>query len=238
MVKVDSLEYILLWTTIPFLVVGFIGNVLVIRIVHKTRDMHTPTNYLLVNMAVSDVPSILLWPLYFFEVGNFVCKSLVLCEISITVSSITLTVLAVERYHALLKPLRTALRLKEDNIRQAISLIWITSVILSFPVLIFNEWSETHSTCVGPWTLDMDQPTKVYVIIHNSLTCIEMVVMFYCYGSLIRGLYFTNTVCSETAGERSSEKKKTCCHIHPGNFWFLHWLCSSCTFLLSCCIYR
>ena len=238
MVKADSLEYILLWTTIPFLMVGFIGNVLVIRIVHKTRDMHTPTNYLLANMAVSDVITILLWPLYFFELGNFVCKSLVLCEISITVSSITLTLLAVERYHALLKPLRTALRLKEDNIRQAISLIWITSVILSFPVLIFNEWSETHSTCVGPWTLDMDQPTKVYVIIHNSLTCIEMVVMFYCYGSLIRGLYFTNTVCSETAGERSSEKKKTCCHIHPGNFWFLHWLCSSCTFLLSCCIYR
>jgi len=108
MVKADSLEYILLWTAIPFLVVGFIGNVLVIRIVHKTRDMHTPTNYLLANMAVSDVITILLWPLYFFEVGNFVCKSLVLCEISITISSITLTLLAVERYHALLKPLRTA----------------------------------------------------------------------------------------------------------------------------------
>jgi len=54
----------------------------------------------------------------------------------------------------------------------------------------------------------MDQPTKVYVIIRTSLTCIQMVAVFYCYGSLIRGLYFTNTVCSETAGERSSEKKK------------------------------
>ena len=30
----------------------------------------------------------------------------------------------------------------------------------------------------------------------------------YCYGSLIRGLYFTNTVCAETDGERKSEKKK------------------------------
>ena len=35
--------------------------------------------------------------------------------------------------------------------------------------------------------------------------------MVFCYGSLIRGLYFTNTVCPEnetTDGERSSEKKK------------------------------
>ena len=35
--------------------------------------------------------------------------------------------------------------------------------------------------------------------------------MVFCYGSLIRGLYFTNTVCPETEttdGERNSEKKK------------------------------
>ena len=30
----------------------------------------------------------------------------------------------------------------------------------------------------------------------------------YCDGTLIRGLYFTNTVCAETDGERRSEKKK------------------------------
>ena len=38
--------------------------------------------------------------------------------------------------------------------------------------------------------------------------CIELVVMCYCYGSLIRGLYFTNTVRPETDGERNSEKKR------------------------------
>ena len=96
MVEADSLEIILFWTTIPFLTIGLIGNVLVIRIVHKTRDMHTPTNYLLANMAVSDVITILMWPLYGFGVGKFVCKFLALGEISIMVSSTTLTVLAVE----------------------------------------------------------------------------------------------------------------------------------------------
>ena len=32
--------------------------------------------------------------------------------------------------------------------------------------------------------------------------------MFFCYGSLIRGLYFTGTICSENDEEGNSEKKK------------------------------
>ena len=208
MIEAESLEFCLFWTTLPFLVVGFIGNVMVIRIVHKTRHMHTPTNYLIANMAFSDVMSILLWPLYVFEVGIFVCKFLALTEISIMVSSITLTVVAVERYHALLKPFITGLRLQQQNSRLAIACIWIASVTVCFPEFIFKDWSETHSKCIGPWTLDMNQASKVYVIINSSLTLLQMAVMFYCYGSLIRGLYFTDNVWPETVGERSSEKKK------------------------------
>ena len=51
--EIYNLAYTLFYSSIPFLVIGFIGNVLVVRIVHKTREMHTPTNYLLVSMAAS-----------------------------------------------------------------------------------------------------------------------------------------------------------------------------------------
>ena len=209
MIEADNMKYVLFWPTVPFYVIGLIGNVLVIRIVHKTRGMQTPTNYLLANMAVSDVMNILLWPLYLLGSGKFFSKSLTVVDISFMVSCITLTVLTVERYHAVLKPFRTGLRLKEDNIKQAIAFIWVASVIVCFPEFIFNEWSEEHSTCIGPWTLHMNQASKVYVIIYAvATTYIPMAVMFYCYGFLIRGLYFTDTVCSETNEERRSEKKK------------------------------
>ena len=36
----ESLEYTLYYSSIPFLVIGFIGNVLLIRIVHKTREIN------------------------------------------------------------------------------------------------------------------------------------------------------------------------------------------------------
>ena len=139
MVQADSLKIILSWTTVPFLMIGLIGNVLVIRTVHKTQDMHTPTNFLLANMAVSDVTTILMWPLYVFVVGKFVCKFLALVEISIMLSSINLTVLAVERYHAILKLFRTGLRLREENIKLAIACIWIASVIICFPESVHLE---------------------------------------------------------------------------------------------------
>ena len=52
---------------IPFVIIALIANLLLIRIVHKKREMHTTTNYLLVSMAVSDVITVLLWPLYYFS---------------------------------------------------------------------------------------------------------------------------------------------------------------------------
>lgn len=208
MVDADTLKIILSWMTIPFFVTGFIGNVLVIRIVHKTRDMHTPTNYLLASMAVSDAVAILLCSMYWFGTGRFVCKVTVFFEIVVAVSSITLIVLAVERYHALMKPFRTGLRLTEDNIKKAIALVWSISVVVSFPAFILTKWSETYSTCIGPWTLHKTPTTKPYVIVSATFVFIDLAILCCCYGSLIRGLYFTNTVCPETTEERSPEKKK------------------------------
>ena len=52
--------------TIPFFIFGLIGDTVVIRIVHKTREMHTTTNYLLANLALSDVIAIIsMFPMSF-----------------------------------------------------------------------------------------------------------------------------------------------------------------------------
>ena len=206
--EIYNLGYTLFYSSIPFLLIGFIGNALVVRIVHKTREMHTPTNYLLVSIAASDIITILLWPLYFFEVWKFVCKLVVFIELCIMVSSFTITLLAVERYHAILKPLRNGLRLREDNVKKAIACIWVASILICLPETFFKEWSETYDTCIGPWTLYLNQGSKACVVLNVVVSLIHLSIIMYCYGSLIRGLYFTNTVCAETDGDRRSEKKK------------------------------
>ena len=193
---------------IPFVIIALIANLLLIRTVHKKREMHTTTNYLLVSMAVSDVITVLLWPLYYFSFAKFVCKFSTLAEISIMVSSSTLTVLAVERYHAILKPFETGLRLNKDNIKRAVTCIWIASFVTRFPEFFLKEWSETNSTCIGPWTVQMNEASKIYVAINLTITLIQMVVMFFCYGCVIKGLYFSSIVYPETERETTSEKKK------------------------------
>ena len=213
----DSLDLFFSYFPILFFAIGFIGNVLVIRIVHKTRQMHTPTNYLLANMAVSDVITILLFLCNNFtedqlgrvshKFATLACKALKIVGICITVSSITLTVLALERYHALLKPFRTELRLSEDNVKKAIVFIWTTSVVICFPQFFFIEWSEEDISCVGPFD-KMTEGRKIYTLLYFTIFIMQSAIMIFCYGSLIRGLYFTNTVCSENDEEGNSEKKK------------------------------
>jgi len=209
----------LLWSSIPVCIFGFIGNVLVIQIVYKSRVMHTPTNFLLVNMAVSDVIAILLFLIHdlttyllYEHIGenllNIACKSIAIITTSSMVSSITLVVLSVERYNALLKPFNNGLRLSEDNIKKAIVSIWITSALLSLPNFFLETWSEAYSTCSGPFNYEESRTSRIYLLVYAAIFYIQAAIMFFCYGSLIRGLYFTNTVCPETDGERRSEKKK------------------------------
>ena len=91
---------------IPLYIFGIIGNTMVIRIVPKTREMHTTTNYLLANLAVSDAISIFTILMYFAYEGNFgpslkcfskfSCKFVVIGDIATILSTSTLTVISVE----------------------------------------------------------------------------------------------------------------------------------------------
>ena len=88
----------------------------------------------------------------------------------------------------------------------------MTSVLVSLPSVFFQaEFEPVRSVCVGPRDSNIDLALKIYLILHTAMLLIQSVVMVFCYGSLIRGLYFANTVCPETEttdGERRSEKKK------------------------------
>ncbi|KAK2559879.1 Growth hormone secretagogue receptor type 1 [Acropora cervicornis] len=204
--------------SIPLYIFGIIGNAMVIRIVHKTREMHTTTNYLLASLAVSDAITIFTFPMYIAyersfgppleNFSKFSCKFVVIGDIATVSSALTLTVIAVERYHAILKPFSSNLRLNEENIKKAIALIWTSSSVLGIPGFFLYVWNNEKAPCDGPWGSKPNLASKIYIIVNLLLTTyIPIVVFLFCYGSLIKGLYFSNEICTESTNEDNSEKK-------------------------------
>ena len=222
MVDSNKFHFVMI-ACIPFYIFGFIGNILMIRIVHKTREMHTTTNYLLANLAASGSIVILMYPFCLAYYGDhdfvaslnddfrkFSCKFIVVVQTSITSSALTLTLLAVERYHAILKPFSSNWRLHEESIKRAIFAIWFLSIAIGLPGFFLYVWSSKQSSCIGPWGVESSKAIQIYLLIYSTFTTyIPTVVFLFCYGSLIKGLYFSGTICgSENINGDNSEKRK------------------------------
>ena len=235
---VDSNDFQFVFVVIAFIPVyifGFIGNMLIIRIVHKTREMHTTTNYLLANLAASNSIVILMSPLclVYYHDHDFVaslnddfliisCKFIVVVQISITSSALTLTLLAVERYHAILKPFSSNLRLQGDSIKRAIFVIWFLSIAINSPGFFLYVWSSENSSCIGPSGDESSKATPIYLLLYSTFTTyIPTVVFLFCYGSLIKGLYFSGTIFAENTNEDDSEKRKLLVTLTLGTSGFL-----------------
>ncbi|XP_037296583.1 tachykinin-like peptides receptor 99D isoform X1 [Manduca sexta] len=135
-----------LWTVLfaGMVVVATVGNLVVIWIVLANKRMRSVTNYFLVNLSVADAMVSTLnvtfnftymlnsdWPF-----GHFYCK---FCQfiavLSISASVFTLLAISVDRYVAIMSPLRP--RLGKRATLGITAAIWAWSSIISSPNLIY-----------------------------------------------------------------------------------------------------
>lgn len=212
-------EIVLITAYTIVVLVGICGNSLVIEVVRKKRFMHTTMNFLLVNLAIADLLT-LIWCLpgtvlsYTVrpngQLGTFLCKFITthrIAGIGMIVSGLTLTLISVERYKALVIPMETRFRLSKGNVLYAIVGIWVFAVVYVCPLFVFETYDEKKQECVTLW------PSKdsAYWIILAVIVITAFITMFVCYFSIIKGLYFTNTICSSNAnagGENDAMVKR------------------------------
>ncbi|KAJ7381841.1 neuromedin U receptor [Desmophyllum pertusum] len=132
---------------------AFIGNILVIATFRKTTTLRTSTNYYLVNMAISDLfCGCFNWPLYATEgmltsrvfitepLASVVCKlGMYFRVISQVVSILSLVLIAVDRYVAIVFPLKITV-LRRKRVRLALSLLtWIIPVASGLPYYLYTK---------------------------------------------------------------------------------------------------
>ena len=84
-----------------------------------------------------------------------------------------------------------------------------SSILVGFPGFFLNVYNDENKTCSGPWGSELNLEGKIYLITYFIfIIYIPIVVILFCYGSLIKGLYFSNDICAESTNEDTSEKKK------------------------------
>uniref|UniRef100_A0A8D3A885 G-protein coupled receptors family 1 profile domain-containing protein n=1 Tax=Scophthalmus maximus TaxID=52904 RepID=A0A8D3A885_SCOMX len=130
-------------TYLTIFVVGVLGNSLTCAVILRYRVMQTPTNYYLLSLAVSDLLVLLLgmplelydmWQNYPFLLGEGGCYfKTFLFETVCFASVLNVTALSVERYMAVVHPLKVKHVTTHAHVRRVIFLLWVLSMMCAVP---------------------------------------------------------------------------------------------------------
>ena len=203
----EEIVFATLYSLIVFF--GVLGNVIVITIVRNTPSMHTPTNYLLLNLAVGDLIALLFCP-GFYEfalknvqlgatVGDVMCKlffgNATVC-VAWDASILTLCVIAIERFNGIVKPFNNDWALTKKRVSLAIVIIWVMAVTSSFPDILLTKHINNRSPlhfcrpCTRPWTvLNQSFLVKTYTVTHSVVLIVfPSAIILFCYISVFSAL--------------------------------------------------
>uniref|UniRef100_A0ACB8F951 Uncharacterized protein n=1 Tax=Sphaerodactylus townsendi TaxID=933632 RepID=A0ACB8F951_9SAUR len=132
---------ILMYTGV--VVVGMVGNYLLVHVILHVKKMHNVTNFLIGNLALSDVAMcttcIPFTLAYIFEprgwiFGSSMCYFVYFMQpVTVYVSIFTLATIAVDRYIVIVHPLRRRVSLQLSA--YMILFIWILSCCLALPAM-------------------------------------------------------------------------------------------------------
>ena len=211
------------------LLVSLVGNSLVMAAVLKNRQMRTVTNCLIVNMAASDLLVTLFnmpQTMYFVvtapdsswpggEWGSFSCKFLPFIQsVSIASSVLSLTVIAVDRFLAIVFPFKGYMTFLVATLSMAT--LWFVAMVTSTPLLYamrIREQPHQGVFCGENWgpAFDQNESPKIYtVVLFTAFYVVPLVAMLFLYGILIWRLWIRKVPgnCNLENQERADKSKK------------------------------
>ncbi|XP_027721234.1 prokineticin receptor 1 isoform X2 [Vombatus ursinus] len=184
-----------------------IGNFIFIAALARYKKLRNLTNLLIANLAISDfLVAIVCCP---FEMDYYVIRQLswehghVLCAsvnylrtVSLYVSTNALLAIAVDRYLAIVHPLKP--RMNYQTAAFLIALVWIVSIIIAIPsayfateTVLFIVKSQEKIFCGQIWPVDQQIYYKSYFLFIFGIEFVGPVItMTLCYARISRELWF------------------------------------------------
>lgn len=137
------------------IVVAVGGNVVVCYIVLANRGMRTVTNFFLLNLAFSDITKALICIpfsfvanlLQYWPFGSVMCPFVFYMQaVSVFLSAFTLVAMSMDRYFAIIYPLRQ--KMTHKNAIFVIVVIWFFAIAVPLPTLVTSKLVTNESrTC-------------------------------------------------------------------------------------------
>ncbi|XP_038625209.1 neuromedin-K receptor [Tachyglossus aculeatus] len=184
---------IALWSLAYGAVVAVVvfGNLIVIWIIVAHKRMRTVTNYFLVNLAFSDAAMAafntlvnFIYALHseWYLAANY-CRFHNFFPITAVFASIySMTAIAVDRYMAIIDPLKP--RLSATATKVVIGSIWILAFLLAIPQCLYSKTKVMpgRTLCYVQWPEGSNQHFTYHIIV---------IVLVYCFPLLVMGITYT-----------------------------------------------
>ncbi|KAM5298304.1 neuromedin-U receptor 2-like [Ctenodactylus gundi] len=160
-------------------VVGVVGNLLVCLVILRHRSMRTPTSYYLLSLAVADLLTLLLgmplelyemWRNYPFLLGPVGCYfKTALFETVCFASILSVATVSVERYVAVLHPLRAKRESTRHRALRVLGVVWGLAFVFSLPNTSIHgiklHYFPNGSSVPGSATCTVITPIWIYNLI-------------------------------------------------------------------------
>ncbi|KAJ8363069.1 hypothetical protein SKAU_G00119000 [Synaphobranchus kaupii] len=140
-------------------IIGLTGNTLAIYVVLRYAKMKTVTNIYILNLAVADELYILGLPflttqnvLSYWPFGSFLCRVVMTADsINQFTSIFCLTVMSIDRYLAVVHPIRST-KWRRPRVAKVINAtVWSLSFVVVLPVIIYADVQDQFNTCNMNW---------------------------------------------------------------------------------------
>lgn len=188
-------------------VVGFFGNSIVIYGVLQQGSSKTTSSCFIANLALSDLavlvlslPVGLLQELASWPFGELACKIFFpLGDVFLTVSIMTLTAIALDRYRTIVTPFKK--RVSKTQAKVCIALIWICSYLaVGLPtsfILKLVSMDDGVKICYPFWNTALER--KIHKIVTASIATLPLLLIGYCYFRVVIALWKVRIIYRDSA---------------------------------------
>ncbi|KAL1006265.1 hypothetical protein UPYG_G00069920 [Umbra pygmaea] len=183
-------------------VIGMVGNSMVVAVIYRYMTLKTVANVFVLNLAVSDLTFIITLPMwavftasgYQWMFGGFLCKaSAGLTMFNLYSSIFFLTALSIDRYLAIVHPMRSRQRRTVLYARVTCVLVWIFALLLSVPTALTRDTmhiADHNITTCGTLQPDESRPLLLASNLTKSILgfLVPFIIIITCYCLIGRAL--------------------------------------------------